>query len=88
MIGVQYGYGVLGVGANKVKRGLDIKSKAHAAMIAASAYQDIFVYNNENRGKYLEAIETGEMLSHHISDAISIAMYAGNEIRLQEAIGA
>lgn len=87
MIGVKHGYKVIGFGANEVKSGLDVKSKSHAAMVAASAYQDIFKYK-ENKGKYLEVIATGEMLSHHISDAISIAMYAGNEIRLEEAMGA
>jgi hypothetical protein len=81
------GYEVVGYGANEVKRGLEFKSKAHAAMIAASAYQELFRYLDGAKGKYLQVAGTGEMLSHHISDAITIAMYHTSQARFKEAMG-
>jgi len=69
-----HGYNVESVGANAVKGWLDARRKDAVARWVAANWPGDFEFYGEKDGYFLRD-KVGTLLSHHISDALSIAAY-------------
>jgi hypothetical protein len=85
MIGTLHGYKIVGVGVNEVKRSFSATSKTGVARMVAAALPQFYRYTGE-KGKTLLEIETEKKLSHHISDALSIALHVSQKMRMDRAL--
>jgi len=85
MIGVFHGYKIVGVGANEVKKSFDGNTKTSVAHMVASILPQWYGFTGDDRRPLLE-LATGKRLSHHISDALSIALYVSQKMRMNRAL--
>lgn len=85
MIGVLHGYKIVGVGANAVKQSFDGNTKASVARMVASILPKWYEFTGDD-GRPLVELATGKKLSHHISDALSIALHVSQKMRMDRAL--
>jgi hypothetical protein len=85
VIGTLHGYKIVGVGVNEVKRSFSATSKTGVARMVAGALPQFYTYTDDKNKPLLE-IASGKKLSHHISDALGIALHVSQKMRMDRAL--
>jgi len=81
----QEGVSVMPLGANEAKAEFGAKRKDAIARLIVEEYPCLFEFSTDGDSCYLVYRETGERLSHHISDAMALVKVAAARLR-QEAL--
>jgi len=85
MIGLLHGYEIIGFGVNDVKKSFSAQSKEGVARMVSAVLPRYYEYTGDSK-RPLREVDTGKLLSHHISDALALALHASQHIRMKRAL--